>query len=33
MLAKETSKTVIVCYSVPGHGKVLVDAMSGFGVK
>ena len=26
-------KTVIVYYGVSGHGKGLVDAMSGFGVK
>ena len=32
-LAKETSKTVVVYYGVLGHGKGLVDAMSGFGVK
>ena len=32
-LAKETSKTVVVYYGVSGHGKGLVDAMSGFGVK
>ena len=33
ILAKETSKTVIVYYGVSGHGKGLVDAMSGFEVK
>ena len=33
ILAKETSKTVIVHYGVLGHAKGLVDAMSGFGVK
>ena len=33
ILAKETSKTVIVYSGVSGHGKGLLDAMSGFGVK
>ena len=32
-LAKETSKTVVVYYSVSGQGKGLIDAMSGFRVK
>ena len=32
-LAKKLNKTIIVYYGVSGHGKGLVDAMSGFGVK
>ena len=32
-LAKKLNQTIIVCYGVSGHGKGLVDAMSGFGVK
>ena len=32
-LAESVQKTVIVYYGVKGHGKGLVDAMSGFGVK
>ena len=32
-LAKKLYKTTIVYYGVSGHGKGLVDAMSGFGVK
>ena len=32
-LAMETKKPVMIYYGVPGHGKGLVDAMSGFGVK
>ena len=32
-LAKKLNKPVIVYYGVKGHGKGLVDAMSGFGVK
>ena len=33
ILAMKTQKMVIVYYGVSGHGKGLVDAMSGFGVK
>ena len=32
-LAKKTGKPVLVYYGVNGHGRGLVDAMSGFGVK
>ena len=32
-LAKKIGKPVLVYYGVNGHGKGLVDAMSGFGVK
>ena len=32
-LAKEINKPVILYYGVNGHGRGLVDAMSGFGVK
>ena len=32
-MAKELDRTTIVCYGVAGHGKDLVDAASGFGVK
>ena len=32
-LASVTRKTVLVYFGVSGHGKGLVDAMSGFGVK
>ena len=33
LLASSTKKTFVVYYGVSGHGKGLVDAMSGFGVK
>ena len=32
-LAKKIGKTIILYYGVNGHGRGLVDAMSGFGVK
>ena len=32
-LSKELNKTLIVYYGVNGHGRRLVDALSGFGVK
>ena len=32
-LAAEFGKVFIIYYGVPGHGKGLVDSMSGFGVK
>ena len=32
-LAKKLNKTISVYYGVSGHGKNLVDAMSGFGIK
>ena len=32
-LSKELNKTIILYYGVNGHGRGLVDAMSGFGVK
>ena len=31
--SQETKKIIIGYYGVPGHGKGLVDSMSGFGVK
>ena len=31
-LSKELGKTIILYYGVNGHGRGLVDAMSGFGV-
>ena len=32
-LSKLTNKTIILYYSVNGHGRGLVDMMPGFGVK
>ena len=32
-LAKDSQKTIIIYYGVAGHGKGLVNAPSGFGVK
>ena len=32
-LAAELNKTIILYYGVNGHGRGLVDAMSGFGIK
>ena len=32
-ISSSLQRKVIICYGVSGHGKGLVDAMSGFGVK
>ena len=32
-LSQELKKTIILYYGVNGHGRGLVDSMSGFGVK